>query len=177
MPKVGGPPLWLSMIVLQADWFSECRVTGGPRSSVSQLFGPGLLHNYIKAWSTGQPQHTGYKYDDNPSLHSCTVRALSAASYPCSCASMLKEALHQSPRVICVTSYINTHDGVSGFERHRSIFTGCWSAARVSFVSEQVCDVHLTESSGFLCGFNLVRITQMFSDNRDYKITKSLSTF
>lgn len=164
------------MIVLQADWFSECGVTGGPRSSVSQLFGPGLLHNYIKAWSTGQPQHTGYKYDDDSSLHSCTLRALGAASYPCSCASMLKEALQQSPRVICVTSYINTHDGVSGFERRRSIFTGGWSTARVSSVSKQVCDVHLTESSGFLRGLNLVRVTQIFSDNRDYKTTKSLNT-
>lgn len=131
MARVGGPPLWLSMIVLQADWLSERGVTGSPPSSVSQLFGPGLLHNYIKAWSTGQPQHTGYKYDDNSSLHSCAVRALSAASYPCSCASALKEALHQSPRVICVTSYINTHDGVSGFQRRRSIFTGGWSPARV----------------------------------------------
>lgn len=82
------------------------------------------------------PSHStqSYKYDDSSSHHSSTVCTL---SYPCSCANMLKEALDQSPLVICVTAlgvtcYINMHVGVSGFEHRCSIFTEGWSIARLS---------------------------------------------
>lgn len=67
----------LLFVVLQADWHSlTSEWLAALWSSASQLFGPGLLHNYIKAWSTAQPQHTSYKYGDTSSLHSsphCTL--------------------------------------------------------------------------------------------------------
>ena len=72
-------------------------------SSASQLFGPGLLHNYIKAWSTAQPQHPSYKYDYNTSsLHSSPLCTLLSSSYPCCSSNMLEEALGRiSPGDLC----------------------------------------------------------------------------
>lgn len=106
-------------------------------SSANQLFGPGLLHNYIKAWSTARPQHTRYKYNVNSSPRSSSLCTPFPSSYPCYYASMLEEAPDHSPLVICVsapavTRYVKMHVSVSGFGRRCTINTEGWSVVRFS---------------------------------------------
>lgn len=107
-------------------WSSECPSSGfvvccpsccagwlaALLSSVGQLFGLGLLYNYIKAWSTAQPQHTGYKYDINLSPLSLWGLHPIGPSYPCPWANTLQETQDQPPlvvsgRALSVTCYIN----------------------------------------------------------------------
>lgn len=129
--------LWSGFVICCPSAWRTAEWLAALRSSASQLFGPGLLHNYIKAWSTAQPQHTSYKYDDTSSLHSSPLCTLFSSSYPCCYANMLEEALGPSPLMTCVTApsvtrYIKMHVGVGGFERCCTIYTEGWSVARFS---------------------------------------------
>lgn len=123
-------------VVLQADIFLTVEWLAALWSSASQLFGLGLLHNYIKAWSTARPRRTSYKYDDNPSLRS------PHCLHPARLILFLFLYKHSegstgpiSPpdlTALSVTCCIHMHVGVSGFEHRWSIFTKGWSVARFS---------------------------------------------
>lgn len=133
-------------------------MTGSPRSLCSQLFGPGLLHNYIKAWSSGQPQRTGYKYK---AKHSSTARCPPRVAFLPSLPRQPAEGSATRPRVIRVTSCTNTCAGSSGFKRGRSIFIGAVIYCKGSLCCQVSLQLLLKGHSRLLFGLNQVDVMQM----------------
>lgn len=129
----------LLFVVLQSIWHSDCKVTRNSMGLWRPAVWPGsLLHNYIKAWSTAQLQHTSYKYHDAPSLHSSSSSSLSPPVFflwctltppfiPVFIATCMKKPWTNLPSLTC---YVKMHVCVSGFDCCCTIYTEGWSVVK-----------------------------------------------